>query len=213
MAALAEAIRVSGKFSETIILSVHAEPVESLRFLSILLAVAICLFTAPGFAAQSDQGVLEIQIKDHRDAIGDFAKLNITIDKLLISPKAGLKVWQTGWNELAVAPGTVDLTQYLGKKTIRIFRGAIDAGAFDAFHLKLKGIDGMLKKNQKTAPVKNTIGPVKLSFTVPAKGETVLIIDLTVMDMSDHPPRGYELGLKGYELFTNGKLIQKVPPG
>jgi hypothetical protein len=54
---------------------------------------------------------------------------------------------------------------------------------------------------------------VKLSFTVPAKGETILIIDLTVIDMSDHPPRGYELGLKGYELFTNGKLIQKIPPG
>jgi hypothetical protein len=33
------------------------------------------------------------------------------------------------------------------------------------------------------------------------------------MDMSDHPPRGYELGLKGYELITNGKRIEKVPPG
>jgi hypothetical protein len=31
--------------------------------------------------------------------------------------------------------------------------------------------------------------------------------------MSDHPPRGYELEIQGYELFTNGKLIQKVPPG
>jgi len=186
---------------------------HSLRFLSTLLAVAICYLASPAFAAQTDQGILEIQIKDHRDAIGDFAKLNITIDKLLISPKAGLKVWQTGWKELTTTPNSVDLTQYVGKKTERVFRGAIDAGAFDAFHLKLKNIDGVLKKNQKAALVKNTIGPVKLSFTVPAKGETVLIIDLTVTDMSDHPPRGYELGLKGYELFTNGKLIQKVPPG
>jgi len=183
-----------------------------LLVLSALLALVFSLSAIRAFAAQTDQGVLEIQIKDHRDAIGDFAKLNIIIDKLLISPKAGLKVWQTGWKELASTPNTIDLTQYVGKKTMRVFRGAMDAGAFDAFHLKLKGIDGMLKKNQKAAPVKNTIGPVKLSFTVPAKGKTVLVIDLTVMDMSDHPPRGYELGLKGYELFTNGKLIQKVPP-
>ena len=40
-----------------------------------------------------------------------------------------------------------------------------------------------------------------------------MIIDLTVLDMSDHPPRGYELAIQGYELFTNGKLIQKIPPG
>jgi len=92
-------------------------------------------------------------------------------------------------------------------------RTQLDAGAFDAFHLKLKNIDGVLKKNQKTTPVKNTVGPVKLPFNVAAKGETILIIDLTVTDMSDHPPRGYELEIQGYELFTNGKLIQKVPPG
>jgi hypothetical protein len=180
--------------------------------LSALLTVIVSLAAIPAIAAQSDQGILEIQIKDHRDAIGDFTQLNIIIDKLLISPKAGLKVWQTGWKELAATTKPVDLTRYVGKKTVRVFRGNMDAGVFDAFHLKLKSVDGVLKKTQKTAPVKNTIGPVKLSFTLPAKGETVLIIDLTVMDMSDHPPRGYELGLKGYELFTNGKLIQKVPP-
>jgi hypothetical protein len=177
------------------------------------LVIALCVAAIPAFAAQSDQGILEIQIKDHRDAIDDFAKLSITIDKILISPKPGLKIWQTGWKELTASADTVDLTKYTGKKTARVFRGAIDAGGFDAFHLKLKNIDGVLKKTQKTAPVKNTVGPVKLPFNVAAKGETILVIDVTVTDMSDHPPRGYELEIQGYELFTNGKLIQKVPPG
>jgi hypothetical protein len=31
--------------------------------------------------------------------------------------------------------------------------------------------------------------------------------------MSDHPPRGYELSIKGYELFVNGRSVDKVPPG
>jgi uncharacterized protein DUF4382 len=163
--------------------------------------------------AAEPQGVLEIQIKDHRDAIGDFAKLSIVIDKILVSPKAGLKIWQTGWKELNASTEIVDLTKYIGKPTARVLRSNIDAGSFDAFHLKLKNIDGVLKKNQKAAPVKNTIGPVKLSFEVPAKGETILVIDLTVVDLSDHPPRGYELGIRGYELYTNGKLLSKVPPG
>jgi len=213
MAARTKTVRISGKFSETIksLRSMLSPSKHSLRFFSTLLA--ICVFAAPAFAAQSDQGLLEIQIKDHRDAIGDFAKLNIMIDKLLISPKAGLKVWQTRWKELNASADTVDLARYTGKKTFKVFRGSVDAGAFDAFHIKLKSIDGVLKKNQKTAPVKNTIRPVKLPFHVPVKGETILIIDLTVTDMSDHPPRGYELEIQGYELFTNGKLIQKVPPG
>jgi hypothetical protein len=171
-----------------------------------------CLVT-PASAAQREQGVLEIQIKDHRDAIGDFAKLNITIEKFLISPKPGLKFWRTGWHELKTTYASFDLTQYIGKKTVKIYRGPIDAGSFEAFHLKIKMIEGLLKKNQRGTIVKDTIGPVKLSFDVTPKGETVLLIDLVVTDFSDHPPRGYELGLRGYELYANGKLIEKVPPG
>ncbi|MGH7886789.1 MAG: DUF4382 domain-containing protein [Candidatus Binatia bacterium] len=164
-------------------------------------------------AAQREQGTLEIHIKDHRDAIGDFSILNITIEKFLISPKPGLKFWRTDWHGLPATPDTIDLTQYVGGAGVKVFRGAIDAGGFEAFHLKIKRIEGRLKKNQRSATVKNTVGAVKLSFEVYPKGETLLIIDLVVTDFSDHPPRGYELGLKGYELYTGGKLIAKVPPG
>ena len=170
-----------------------------------------CLLT-PASAAQREQGVLEIQIKDHRDAIGDFATLNITIEKFLISPKPGLKFWRTGWHELKTAPAKIDLTQYVDKKTAKIYRGPIDAGSFDAFHLKIKTIEGLLKKNQRGTTVKNTVGPVKLSFEVAPKGETILLIDLVVTDFSDHPPRGYALSVKGYELWVNGSIIEKVPP-
>jgi hypothetical protein len=44
-------------------------------------------------------------------------------------------------------------------------------------------------------------------------GEVVtIILDLTVMDMSDHPPQAYELQWAGYEVYSNGKLIDKIPP-
>ncbi|MEK7335087.1 MAG: cytochrome c oxidase assembly protein, partial [Candidatus Binatota bacterium] len=52
-----------------------------------------------------------------------------------------------------------------------------------------------------------------LAFSVYQKGETLIILALVVTDMSDHPPRGYELHIKGYELFTDGKLVDKIPPG
>ena len=164
-------------------------------------------------AAEREQAILAIQIKDHRDAIGDFENLIVTIDKIAVSPKPGLKIWQTGWKEFAATSEPVDLTKYVGRKTAQVFRAPIDAGAFDAFHLKIKNTAGVLKKAQRKAPVKNTIGPFKLAYEVRPNTETLLILDLVVSDMSDHPPRGYELSLKGYELFMNGKLIERIPPG
>ncbi len=180
--------------------------------LSALLVLVCCCLASIARAAEP-QGVLEIQIKDHRDAIGDFAKLNITIDKILLSPNAGLKFWQTGWKEFSPETATIDLTQYIGKKTARVLRRSIDPGSFEAFHVKLRNIDGVLKTKSRSVPVKDTVGAVQLPFQVPAKGETILVIDLTVVDLSDHPPRSYELGIRGYELYTNGKLVGKVPPG
>lgn len=176
------------------------------------LIALLSFFSLPVPAAQREQGILEIRIKDHREAIDDFAKLDIVIEKILISPKARLGLWPGGWKDLGAQLETIDLTKYVGKKTARIFRGSIDADAFDAFHLKLRSIDGVLKKNQRAAPVKNAIAAVQAAFDVPAGGETILIIDLVVTDLSDHPPRGYELGIKGYEIYTNGKLRTKIPP-
>jgi len=164
-------------------------------------------------AAEREQGILEIQIKDHRDAIGDFERLVVTIDKIALSPKPGVMFWQTGWKDFAVTSQPIDLTKYVGKKTAQVFRAPIEAGTFDAFRLKIKNIDALLKKPRRRATVKNSIGPFKLGYEVRAKTETRLILDLVVTDISDHPPGGYVLSLKGYELFMNGKLIERIPPG
>jgi hypothetical protein len=176
------------------------------------LLAALGLFSSAASGAQVNVGILEIRIKDHRDAIGDFTRLDIRIDSIAVSPKSGLALWQVAWKELKPSPDTVDLTQYVGKKPFAVFRGAVEPGAFNGFHLKLRSIDGVLKKTKKSAPVKNSVGPVKVPFEVLVNGQTLLVIDLTVMDMSDHPPRGYELEVKGYEIVTNGKLLRKVPP-
>lgn len=178
-----------------------------------IVLIGFCFLAGPALAAERNQGVLEIQMKDHREAIEDFTKLNITIEKILISPKAGFKFWQTGWKEFAPSIATIDLTQHVGKKAASVFRGAMNPGWFDALHLKIQNIDAVLKKNLRSKAVKNNIGPLKLSFHVPPKGETLLVIDLVITDFSDHPPRGYELAIKGFEYYRDGKLVEKIPPG
>jgi hypothetical protein len=177
-----------------------------------LLGSQLWLNTPLALGARDARGILEIQLKDHREAIGDFSQVKLLIDKILISPRSGLQFWRTGWQEISPSSDSLDLTQFTGKKAARIFRGEIDAGAFDAFNVEIKNITAVLKKTGRSASIKNTVGPVKLAFEVPAQGETLLIVDLVVTDFSDHPPQGYELAIKGYELYTNRKLVAKIPP-
>jgi hypothetical protein len=157
-------------------------------------------------------GTLEVRVKDHREAIGDFSKLEIIVDAIRISPKAGLKFWQMGWKDLKPVLERTDLTQYTGKRSAIIFRNEVIPGSFEALHLKLKGIDAWLKNSGK-ASVRDSIVPIRIAFSVKEKEKTSIILDLMVLDLSDHPPRGYELHIKGYELYDNGKLVDKVPPG
>ena len=158
-------------------------------------------------------GTLEIRIKDHREAIGDFSRLEIIVDTVRISPKAGVKFWQMGWKDLKPLLEKIDLTQYTGKRAAVIFRGAMTPGSFEGIHLKLRGAEGILKKTKNQIQVKNLIGPIQLVFSVVKKEATLIVLDLVVTDMSDHPPQGYELHIKGYEVYSNGKLVDKIPPG
>jgi Domain of unknown function (DUF4382) len=187
---------------------IAGQAVKIAAVLSSLLTISL----ATG-SAQRPQGVLEIRVKDHREAISDFSALMLTIDKIAVSPKPGLRFWQARWQEVAPTTNSVDLSQHIGSKSARLFRGTLEPGAFEAVHLKLKGVEGTLKKSQTNVQIKNVIQPVQLNFEIMPQGETLIVLDLVVMDMSDHPPRAYELGVRGYELYTNGKLVDKIPPG
>ena len=178
----------------------------------------VALLSASLASAQPRNGILEVRVKDDREAIGDFSQLDIAFEMISISPKVGLYFWRMGWKDLKPSVGKIDLTKYLhqagsGVRAATVYTGGLAPGAFEAIHLKLKGAEGILKKDQSRPAIKNLVGPIGLPFTIKSKETTLIVLDLTVMDMSDHPPRGYELQLVGYELYSNGKLVDKIPPG
>jgi hypothetical protein len=175
------------------------------------LGLVLILLSIPAIA-QAD-GVLEVRIKDHREAIGDFSKLILNLEKIAISPQAGLKFWQSGWKDLEPANKTIDLTQYIGNKSAQIFRGTLPDGSFEGIEVKVQEISGTLKKGAKPAKVKNLAAAIKLPFHIAANRTTLIVLDFVVLDVSDHPPQGYELGIRGWELFMDGKLVDKIPPG
>jgi hypothetical protein len=161
----------------------------------------------------SQRGTLEIRIKDHREAIGDFARLDLTVETIRLSPKARLPSHKPGWEDLEPTVRDVDLTKFTGKRSAKIFSGKLEARHFEAVHLKLGEVQGTRKERQERAPITNRIRPIKLPFSIRPGFETVIVLDLVIIDMSDHPPRAYELHVKGYELYANGQLVDKIPPG
>jgi hypothetical protein len=178
-----------------------------------ILFLASCCLALLACGGPTAKGTLEVRVKDHREAIGDFLNAKITIEAIRISPKVGFKVWQLGWIDLVPSADSVDLTQFVNHSAATIFKREITAGTFEALDLKLRGVDGILKKNSAPVTINNKITPVALPFSIKDGEVTTIIVDLAVMDMSDHPPEAYELQLSGYEVYRNGKLIDKIPPG
>jgi hypothetical protein len=167
--------------------------------IGILVLFASCS-PAPG------KGTLEIRVKDHRAAIDDFAKLEVPVESIRLKP------WGS-WIDLKPDLASFDLTAYKKGNSTTVFKGNIESGSFEGFHLQLGTITGTLKKGEAEAKVKNGVGPIQLSFSVEPNRLTLLIIDLEVLDLADHMGRGYELHINGYEYNKDGKLIDRVPPG
>ncbi len=181
-----------------------------------LVALLVLGIGATGFSiafCPSPKGTLEIRLKDHREAIGDFATLEVSVKVVRLSPKTERTAAQAEWKDLRPSVKRVDLTRYTGKDSAVIFNGKLVRGHFEAIHLKLDPVKGILKKNQQEVLIENLISPIKLPFSIHPRTETGIVLDLVVLDISDHPPRGYELHIKGYEVYTDGILIDKIPPG
>ena len=186
------------------------------RVAGVTAALRWIVFIAASLSACSGpirNGILEVRIKDHREAIEDFSNAVITIEAVRISPKVGIKFWKLGWVDLIPSVARVELTKSLDRSAAMVVRRELTPGSFEALDLKLSGISGVLKKDSASVMITNKISPVVLPFSIDSGELTTIIIDLAVMDMSDHPPQAYELQLSGYEVYRNGKLIDRVPPG
>jgi hypothetical protein len=191
-----------GKFNKDQKLPTPASP--KLRLIIFASALTVLLNSCTP-AAPRGKGTLEVKIKDHRAAIDDFAKLDVPIEAIRVKPSSS-------WIDAKPDVPAIDLTAYRKGNSITVYKSELEAGGFEGFHLKLGEIVGVLKKNQSRVETKNSVGPIQLSFSVDPGKVTLLVIDLKVLDLSDHAGRGYELHINGYEHFRDGKLIDRVPP-
>lgn len=168
---------------------------------------------AAGQVVAQAAGTLEVRVKDHRDAIDDFRSVDLRFGKLRLAPNARMRSTDPGWLELAPQLDRMDLTRYKdGASAATVYKGTLPPGRFAAVDLQVTDIRG-IRKAGVPDEVKNAVGPIRLGFEIKPAATTVVILDLELLDLSDHPGRGYELLIKGYELYENDRLLQKIPPG
>ncbi len=165
-------------------------------------------------ARARQEGTLEVRVKDHRNAIDDFRSLDLSLGKLRLAPNRRLSSSDPGWLDLTPQLDRMDLTRYKdGTSAATVYRGELRPQRFAAVDLQVTGIQGILRKTGAPVRVRNAVGPIRLDFELKPAVATVVILDLELLDLSDHPGRGYELLIKGYELYQDDKLLQRIPPG
>jgi hypothetical protein len=161
-------------------------------------AMAVLLFG--GIAACStetqhapDRGQLEVRVKDHREAIADFRRLEFNISQIGI--QGGLRPQASAWMLFAPSKRNVDLTQLVGGKYAVLLMEDAPAARYRWISFDLEGVQGILK-NGRRPHIKVFDDPVAYPFRIVSGKRTILTIDFIVVDVTDHPGKGYELHIQ-----------------
>jgi hypothetical protein len=159
--------------------------------LLVLAATAPALLTTP--AGGQEGGGLQVWITDHREAIGDFASLPVTITAVGIHPAGQPR--REGWLRLLVPAPVVDLVEAT-REPVLLLEAAVPPGVYDAVRLEMDRGRGTLKTGEEVAVTVPSRGTAAVSFRTQAGQTTVLTLDLVVHDLTDHPGKRYGVAIR-----------------
>ena len=155
------------------------------------------LLACQALPASSDnavtEGALEIRISDHRQAIGDFERLDVTIERVGVHPASSERA--AGWLDFAPDTAVIDLTQVVGDQAITILMASLPPDAYDAVRLVVAGGEGELKANGNIVEVPGFEESARAIFTLQAGEVATLFMDVIVESEEDHPGGGYQMHL------------------
>ena len=139
------------------------------------------------------EGILEIRISDHRQAIGDFECLDVTIERLSVHPASSERA--AGWLDFAPDTPVIDLTQVVGDQATTILMTSLPPDDYDAVRLVVAGGQGELKANGDSLKVPGFEETARVTFTLKAGEVVSLLMEVIVESEEDHPGGGYQMHL------------------
>lgn len=146
-----------------------------------------------------EPGLLEIRIQDHEIAIDQFQSTEVTISGLEMH--TAIPDQETGWIDLSIEPITLDLTQYVGGPYAVIFDGEALQGSYDGVRIMVSEGGGVLKDGTEVELELPEFSSLPIAFAIQPGVETVLLMDLVVVTLEDHPEGGYSLLLSSATLI------------
>jgi hypothetical protein len=160
--------------------------------------VAVLLFGGASACSTETQhapgrGQLEVRVKDHREAIADFRRLEFDISQIGI--QGALRPQASAWLLFSPSRRNVDLTQLVGGKYAVLLTEDAPAARYRWIRFDLEGVQGVLK-NGRRPHMKVFDDPVAYPFRIVSGKRTILTIDLIVVDVSEHPGKDYELHIR-----------------
>jgi hypothetical protein len=160
-----------------------------------------CLIAGLTTACSAPPGVgtVEIRLSDHREAIGDFARLTIEIDRLELHPASASP--ESGWIVLNPAITEADLTQLIGEASPPVVSQAVAAQSYDAVRLVLSGAIGILNDGAEIEFGEFSEAG-RVEFELADAGRVTILIDLVVQSRLDHPGEGYLILLGETKAFA-----------
>lgn len=132
--------------------------------------------TIPGPSADGNFAFL---VSDEVNAIGDFSRLDVTIDRVGLLKSGD----QEKWVEFSPEINKFDLTLLPGDESQELWRGNVPEGSYTKVFIYVTGVQGTLKATPGTVDVKLPGNKLQISqpFQVSAGTFTTFTFDMTVV--------------------------------
>lgn len=147
-----------------------------------LLLIPLFALALAGCMGSGDEGQLALHVTDAPDDIGDFASLNVTVEKIVLHKKGSSDENDTSSkSEHAPSAGTFDLTKLVSGNVTTIFADAVPAGDYGKLTLFIRDARGVLVDGGEV-DVKAPSGRlfVNTDFTITEGEETDFLFDIQV---------------------------------
>ncbi len=147
-----------------------------------------------GYAVEDkDTGTVEVRLTDHREAIEDFSVLKVRALRVRLHREWVSK--DQAWITLPGQSRTVDLRRVTGGRSMTLLQGQALTGDYDGVDLKVEVLNARLHRGGQPK-VALEMTPVAVQFQVQEGKKAVLTLDLIVLDLSDHPSKGYVIRVR-----------------
>ncbi len=147
----------------------------ALGVMGLAASVGLGVWLQSGSVAKlSPYGIVEIHIGDHREAIGDFDELMVSVSAIAVHAVGTER--DRGWVDIAVQQRQFDLTRYVGGSDALVSQSKVVAGRYDAVRLNIAQAEGKLK-NGTPVGVMIFDGPVALAYSIQEGRLTVIRLE------------------------------------